>query len=302
MIIISQILNRLLNRTSKERKNLMPDIAYVNGKFVRLSSAKISIEDRGYQFGDGIYEVIKSYNGKIFYLEEHLNRLLRSAKAIELDIGYPIHKLRELVDISFKKSKFQNAKIYLQITRGVASRSHPFPKDVSPSIVITVREIENIPEDLINRGIDTITLPDIRWGRCDIKSLNLLPNVLAKQKAKERGAFEAIFVKDRIITESSASNIFAVIDNCLITHPKDNSILHGITRDIIIQLANDNHIRVVERKFIIEEMLKAEEVFITGTTIELLSVVKIDGLVIGKGKPGDIYKFFRLKFTDIIES
>ena len=266
----------------------MPDIAFVNGRFMPLSEATVNVEDRGYQFGDGVYEVIRSYNGILFRLEDHIERLKTSAKEIQLDIVYCGEDWKKIILEAFIRSRYNEAKVYIQITRGVAPRAHPFPSGVNPACVITVRELDQLSEEVRREGVKAITTPDLRWGRCDIKSLNLLPNVLAKQKAKEAGAFEAIFIRDHKATEGSGSNIFVVKNGSVIPPPQGPYILSGITREVVIEAARGTGIIVEERDLPANDLFLSDEVFITGSTIEVVPVVEIDNRLIGDGTPGKV--------------
>lgn len=266
----------------------MPNIAFVNGNFMPLSEAVIHVEDRGYQFGDGVYEVIRTYNGALFRLDDHIERLERSAKEIQLGLVYSRKDWRNVILEAFDRSQYNEAKVYIQVTRGVAPRAHPFPSGTHPTCVMTVRELDPLPEEVIRQGVAAMTTPDIRWGRCDIKSLNLLPNVLARQRASEAGAFEAIFIRDNKVTEGSGSNIFAVKNGNIITPPQGPYILSGITREVVIEAAEEAGIRVEEKGLSQDEMFSSNEVFITGSTIEVVPVVVMNSRSIGNGRPGKI--------------
>lgn len=263
------------------------ELGYVNGKFVGLDELVIPIEERGHQFGDGVYEVIQCYDGKPFMLEEHLERLIRSCEAIRLPISETIEDFKELILTGIEKAELNYGKVYLQITRGMAVRNHPFP-DVPVSITMTLRETAPTPEEYRQNGVEAITHEDERWAKCYIKSLNLLPNILAKQVAQEAGSFEAILVRDGYITEGTSSNIYIIKNGEIITTPLSNHILNGITRIAVKKVAEELQIPFVERKYTPEELLQADEVFMTNTPVEVLPIVKIDGKVIGKGVPGEI--------------
>jgi len=267
----------------------MRSLAFVNGKFSSLEEAKVSVEDRGFLFGDGIYDVIRVRNGRPYKLEKHLKRTFQCAKELEIPIPYSKDELLSIMTEIIRKSGIREAKLYLQITRGAYPRAHEFPQEVKPTFVLIVREYNGVDEVLIREGAKAITYPDIRWGRCDLKSLNLLPNVLARQKAVQMGAYEAIFHKgDGHITEGAITNVFIVKKGTVLTAPESREILSGVTRETVIKIAREKGIEVRERVFSLEELYNADEVFITGTTTDLLSVVEIDGKVIGKGKPGEI--------------
>ncbi len=266
----------------------MTDVAFVNGRFLPLADATVSIEDRGFQFGDGVYEVIRTYRGKAFEADAHLERLDRSAAAIELAQPYPHVQWRQLINEGIKRAAFPEAKIYIQITRGVAPRDHAYSANLLPTVVMTVRELHSLSQSVQSAGVRAVTIPDIRWGRCDVKSINLLANVLAKQQGKKAGVFETILVREGEITEGAVSNVMAVLGGCLMTAPEGPSILSGVTRKVVLQLARDLDIPIQERPLTQAELYRADEVFLTGTTVEVLGVVQVDGKPIGRGRPGDL--------------
>lgn len=263
-------------------------IGYFNGKFISLEEKVIPIDERGHQFGDGVYEVIRVYDGKPFMAKEHFQRLQKSAQEIRLSIP-DISFFHDLLIQGIEKSQLKEACVYLQITRGIAPRTHLFP-NVPVSISMTVREEKPISDDLRNKGVSAIFHEDERWKNCYIKSLNLLPNILAKQAAHDKGCFEAILVRDGYITEGSSSNVFIIKDGNVITTPLSKQILAGITRMAVEKAAKDISIPFVEKKFIPEDFLEADEAFITSTTTEILPVVSVDGKKINKGVPGETTK------------
>lgn len=280
----------------------MPTIACVNGRFLPISRATVSVEDRGLQFGDGVYEVVRGYGGRLFRLDAHLDRLEQSARAIRLPIRYSRARWRRLVQRAFALSRFPDAKVYLQVTRGPAPRDHRFPETVRPTVVITVRRLEPLPETVRREGVSAITVPDLRWGRCDVKSLNLLANVLAREDARTAGAFEAILVRDGYVTEGAVSNVFAVIDGTVTTSPADPSILPGITRAATIELVRDAGLPLAERAVSVDELRRAPEVFLTGTTVEIVPVVSLDGVKVGDGSPGPTTRLLAQRFTQMVEA
>ena len=266
----------------------MPDIACVNGRFGPVAEAVVSIEDRGFQFGDGVYEVIRTYRGKPFALDEHLARFERSAQALHLSLGLTKDQWMALVQEGLRLSQFPETKIYLQVTRGQAPRDHLFPASTVPTTVLTFRELHPLDASIRKAGVGAVTVDDIRWGRCDIKSVNLLANVLARQRAKEAGVFEAILVRDGLVTEGSVSNVMAVRNGVIETAPEGHRILSGVTRAMVLELARKEGLPVVETFVGREDLLAASEVFLTGTTVEVLPVVRIDGQPIGAGVPGPL--------------
>jgi D-alanine transaminase len=262
--------------------------AILNGKMIARSEAKVDVEDRGYQFGDGVYEVIRIYNGKMFTAKEHLKRFVKSSESIGISLPYTIDQLTESLEELIEKNKLQLGTIYMQITRGLAARNHAFPTvDVTPTLVAYTKEVAR-PEDSLNSGVKTIILEDIRWLRCDIKSLNLLGNLLAKQKAADEGCFEAIQHRGQDVTEGSSSNVFIVKNGVVITHESNNLILKGITKDVILQVCTDNNVPVEERTFTLEELEQADEVFLSSTTSEVMPIVEIDGKKVGDGITGPV--------------
>jgi D-alanine transaminase len=270
----------------------MARIAYVNGRYRPLQGAMVAVEDRGYQFADGVYEVIKALRGEPRDLERHLDRLARSLAA--LDIAPPMTR-RALVSVlheTLRRNRLGDALLYLQITRGTAPRNHLFPKRARPSLVITVRRPVFPGEREREEGVGVITRPDLRWGRCDIKSISLLPNVLARQSAAEEGCREAWLI-DRagMVTEGSASNAYIVdASGRLITHPLDERILGGVTRSVILELARRDGIEVVERPFSLDEAHGAREAALSSTSSWLLPVTAIDGRPVSNGMPGHVVR------------
>jgi D-alanine transaminase len=266
----------------------VPDVGFVNGRFMPLAQATVPVEDRGYQFGDGVYEVVRTYHGRPFHLEAHLARLERSAEAIGVSVPYPREEWERLVTEGLRQAGYAHSKIYVQLTRGVAPRDHLFPADAQPAVVMTIRELHPLSEALRQTGVEAMTTDDLRWGRCDIKSLNLLPNVMARQRAKEAGAFEAIFVRNGVVTEGSVSNVMVVREGRLCTAPEGPGILSGVTRKLVLDLARKEGLAVEERAVTIEELRRADEVLLTGTTVEVLAVVRVDQQPVGAGIPGPV--------------
>jgi D-alanine transaminase len=276
----------------------MPETAFLNGRFLPLAEATVSIEDRGFQFGDGVYEVIRTYRGRPFKLDAHLARLDRSAQAIDLRQPYPFERWVEYVTEGLRLGDFPETKIYVQITRGTAPRDHAYAPDLQPTVLMTFRELQPLNATFQSTGVAAMTMKDIRWGRCDIKSINLLANVLARQQAKKRGVFESILVRDGQVTEGAVSNVFIVQDGKLITAPEGGWILSGVTRQVVLELARHEGLTVQERYCSEQELLGATEVFLTGTTVEVLGVVRIDGKQIGKGQPGPVTRSLAKRFLD----
>ncbi|WHX99655.1 D-amino-acid transaminase [Neobacillus sp. DY30] len=264
------------------------EFALLNGEIIERSQAKVDVEDRGYQFGDGIYEVIRVYNGKMFTAAEHLSRFKRSSESIGITLPFSSLELTEMLNELIIKNNLNTGNIYMQVTRGVAPRNHLFPTgNVVPTLtaytINGVRPLENLKS-----GVKTILTEDIRWLRCDIKSLNLLGNLLAKQKASEQGCFEAIQHRGQDVTEGSSSNIFIVKNGTVITHESNHLILKGITKDVILNLCMKNNIPVQERTFSLAELEEAEEVFLSSTTAEVMPIIEIDGKKVKSGIPGPL--------------
>lgn len=266
----------------------MPDIAFVNGRFLPWKDATVSIDDRGFQFGDGVYEVVRTYRGMPFELAAHLDRLNRSAKELSLPQPYSRAQWKQWIDQGLGQAGYQEAKVYIQITRGAAPRDHAFPPEIPPTVVMTIREFHPLKLQIRQDGVSARTCEDLRWGRCDIKSLNLLGNVLAREEAKKAGVFEAILVKDGLVTEGSLSNVMAVQSGTIVTAPEGPQILSGVTRTVVLGLAEKEDLPVEERFLSVDSLYAADEVFLTGTTLEVLGVVQIDGRTIGSGRPGPI--------------
>ena len=265
-----------------------------------LAEAKVSIEDRGFQFGDGVYEVIRTYKGRPFSLDAHLARLDRSAAALELTQPYSRAEWTRHVLEGIKRAAYPEAKIYIQITRGVAPRDHAYSDDATPTAVMTVREFHPLDRSVQATGVEAMTTEDIRWGRCDIKSVNLLANVLARQKVKQAQVFEAILVNEGLVTEGAVSNVMVVQGGAVVTAPEGPRILSGVTRAVVLDLALKGGLPIQERFVSQADLYKADEVFLTGTTVEVLAVIRIDGKIIGDGRPGPITQRLAASFTSLV--
>lgn len=270
----------------------MPEIAWVNGTFMPLSQAVVSVEDRGFLFADGAYEVIATYGGEPYAMESHLQRLERSLRELQIDcrIRGPEFDLQRMVAEGMERAGFDDTLIYIQITRGAAPRSHAFPQpSPSPTVVMTCKQLRRQPPEVYRTGVAAITVPDQRWGRCDIKSVALLPNILAKEAAHRAGAFEALLVDgDGNITEGSSTSAFCVREGTVYTTPAGPEILSSITRGVLLELAYGLGLDVVEARLCRDTYLRADEVFLAGTVTEVMSVVEIDGQPIGGGIPGPV--------------
>ncbi|RUM25702.1 D-amino-acid transaminase [Rhizobium vallis] len=283
----------------------MPRIAYVNGRYVKHSAASVHIEDRGYQFADGVYEVCEVRHGYIVDLTRHLNRLDRSLG--ELSIAWPMSRaaLTQVIRETLRRNHVRNGLFYMQVTRGVARRDHIFPAEgTPPSLVITAKSTD--PKIIAAKnanGIRAITVADNRWDRVDIKSIGLLPNALARQQAKEAGAQEAIYVDGNgMVKEGAATNIWIVdSDGTLVTRPAEHGILRGITRTTLMDVGAKLGLKITERNFSVPEMLAAREVFLTAATSICFPVVSVDGQTIANGHPGSVSQKIREAFFDVAE-
>ncbi|TCR85390.1 D-amino-acid transaminase [Rhizobium sp. BK376] len=283
----------------------MPRIAYVNGQYVPHTDAMVHIEDRGYQFADGVYEVCEVRHGLIVDLTRHLDRLNRSLG--ELRIAWPMSRaaLTQVIRQTLRRNHVRNGLFYLQVTRGVARRDHVFPREGTPSsIVVTAKSTDSTIVAKKNAsGIKAITVRDNRWDRVDIKTVGLLPNALARQQAKEAGAQEAIYVDHNgMVKEGAATNVWIVdAEGVLVTRPAEHGILRGITRTTLIDVAGKLDLPVAERYFSVEEMMSAREVFITAATSICFPVVSIDGQTVANGHPGSVSQKIREAFFDVAE-
>lgn len=259
-------------------------IVYLNGEFLPLDQAKVSVLDRGFLFGDGVYEVIPVYAGKPFRLEEHLLRLNNSLAGIRLDPPLTPAQWEALFARLIQGE--QDQYIYLQVTRGAGPvRDHAFPKGVAPTVFVMCLPLTPVPAT----GSSAITVRDIRWQWCHIKAITLLANVLQRQQALDEGCAEAILVRDGYAIEGAASNLFAVIDGVLVTPPKSNDILPGITRDLVVEIAQANGMALEERNISLQELYRAEEVWVTNSPREVLPIVILDGRKVGDGQPGPVW-------------
>ncbi len=272
---------------------------YLNGQYLPLTDAKISVMDRGFLFGDGVYEVVPAYYGKLFRLEDHLERLDNSLKSIRLQNPHSHEQWRNLLTPLLKKGEDQS--VYLQVTRGSAlKRDHAFPQHIVPTVFAMVSGIT--PHADPDHGVKAFSMEDSRWKLCDTKAITLLANVLLRQTAVDNGGAEAILFKDGYLTEGAASNVFAVLDGILITPPKSPAILPGITRDIILEIARKNNIPCAEQTIAQTDLKKASEIWITSSTREIIPVVDLDDQMIGNGKPGPVWKTFYKLFQEYKQS
>ncbi len=278
----------------------MKEVVYLNGQFLPREDARISPDDRGYIFADGVYEVVKYYNGKPFRYTDHFSRLKRSLKEVQINFeGLP--GLEEV----FKKLLEENgltadhAGVYVQVTRGINKRVHHFPSDLRPGVYAFSFEMPSYSENLRN-GISVITREDIRWLRCDIKSISLLPNTMLYNQAVEEGAGECILIRNGNVTEATHSSVLAVKNGKVITHPLCNLILPGITRKVILEICHKFNIEAEERPITEKEMYEVDELIIAGTGSEITPVVKVNDKPIGNKKPGEVTRFLQNKFFELV--
>lgn len=284
----------------------MSRIAYVNGRYLPFRDAKVHVEDRGYQFGDGVYEVCEVRGGRLVDERRHLERLQRSLAELRIRSPMPVRALGVVLREVVARNRIGYGIVYLQVTRGVARREHAFPSQVVPaSLVVTVRGLnKSRNEALAAQGIAVISVPDNRWDRVDIKTIGLLPNVLARQAALERGARDAWFVdEDGRVTEASSANVWIVTSSgTLVTRNADHAILRGITRTVLFDAIKAERLTVEERPFTLEEAHKAREAFITSTSQIVLPVVRVDDRIVGDGKPGPVATALRRAYHRYAEA
>lgn len=278
-------------------------VVYVNGAFITSGSSDLfmPLEERALQFGDGIYEVVRIYKGRYFMLEEHIDRFYRSMEKI--GIAYDNNKeelTNDLLALIERNHFTEDGIVYMQISRGSAPRNHVFPENIQPNIYAYIKEAP-IPMATMGKGVKAIIEEDIRWLRCDVKSLNLLGSVLTKQKATEADAYEAILTRGDVVTEGSSSNIYAVKDGVVITHPENNLVLPGIVRLKVKQLCKEQHIPFIELPMTTSFLLEADELFLTSTTSEITPITQVDQTMIGQGKVGDVTRKLQALYQEAID-
>lgn len=263
-------------------------LANLNGELMALEEARIPALDRGFLFGDAVYEVLRVYQGRPWLADEHFRRLRHSLEAVRIE-GVDVGRLRRRAEETITAGAFQEATVYLQVTRGVAPRKHPFPANTTPLEFLYVQDFADPYVEARREGAAVITYPDLRWDRCDIKSTNLLGNVLAAQAAAEAGCVEALFsLPDGTLTEGTHTSFFGVLDGVLLTRPASNAILPGITRGLILRLSERAGVPVREQTLRRDDLDRVTELFLTGTTSEVLPVVRVDGRQVGAGRPGPV--------------
>jgi len=266
----------------------MTHYAYVNNKIVNFKNAKVHVEDRGLQFADSVYEVIAVLNNNLIDLNFHLKRLKFSLKELQIKYKFTRSSLNKIFLKLIKKNKTSNGIIYLQVTRGVQYREHKYEKNLSPTLIIYTRDKKfNLPGNKF-KGVNTITYEDLRWKRRDIKTVNLLPNIIAANMARKKKAYEAILIQNGKVTEGTSSNIWIIKKNKLITHPANSNILKGVTRTSLLKIINKTSLKLVQQSFTYRELLNADEVFLTSSGSFITPILKIDKTKINKGKIGNI--------------
>ena len=279
----------------------MGPLGLLDGKIIDLRENIVPMEDRGHQFGDGAYEVTRVYNSRCFALKPHMDRLYRSLRELRIPATYTFEELAGFHELLIKESAISEGAIYLQITRGVSPRAHGFPDQVVPRLTMSIRTTSPLTA-LQETGSKALLIPDERWMRCDIKSINLLGNIMGKQKAKEAGCFEGIQVRDGIVTEGTSSNFFVIKDGVLWTHPVSNLILRGVTRTIVMeQLAPQMGLTVVEKTFTPDFLKTVEEAFVCGTNTEIMPVVAVSDITIGMGTVGSISRNLQAAYDELID-
>lgn len=268
----------------------MAQTVYLNGKFLPIEEAAVPVLDRGFIFGDGVYEMIPVYSRHAFRLQEHIRRLEQSLAALRIENPHAAHEWEALLLALIEKNAGEDQSLYLQVTRGPAPRDHAFPQTSVPTVFMMSNPLIVSTREQYEHGIAAISTPDIRWDRCDIKAISLLPNVLMRQMAVDAGAVEAVMFRDGILTEGAASNILAVEAGIILAPPKDQHMLPGITYDLILELAEANAIPVEIGYFEEARIRAADELWITSSTKEVLAIVTLDGQPIGNGQPGPMFR------------
>jgi len=272
----------------------MPNLVYLNKKYISFKEAKIPIEDRGFQFSDSVYEVVAVLNKKMVDFDFHIRRLKYSTSELNFNFKVNNKLLKNIFETLIKKNKLNNGIIYLQITRGVQSREHAYNNKLIPNVIIyTAKKKFNLPNKNY-RGFKAITYPDIRWGRPDIKTTSLLANIIAATEASKKGAYETILIKGKKVTEAAHSNVWIVKENKIITHPANKEILKGVTRTVLVNIIRSMRFKLIEKEFSTKELFKADEVFITSSSSFVTPITQIDNIKINNNKIGKITKSLAL--------
>lgn len=277
----------------------MPRISYVNGRYIRHRQAAVHIEDRGYQFADAVYEVITVVRGRLVDDEPHFERLERSLREIRIEMPFSRAVFRLKIAELLRLNRLDTASLYLQVSRGVAPRNHQIPGPMTPSVVMTVKPFAAPSQKIVDEGVAVITLPDNRWKRPDIKSVSLLPNVLAKDDAVRQNVYEAWLVDaEGMVTEGTSTNAWIVTGGKLVTHPAQHAILNGVTRLALLKIASDIGVALEERPFSVSEAKTADEAFLSSTSAFLVPIVRIDDRKIGEGLPGPVSTALLARYTE----
>lgn len=266
------------------------DKVYLNGEFLTADQAKVSVFDRGFLLGDGVYEVIPVYAGKCFQLDGHLLRLQASLNGVRMKNPHSNSEWQALIKQLIELNGGGDQSLYLQVTRGVAPRDHIFPEGVTPTAFAMSNPLQPVPEKYKTKGAAAITLADIRWQNCNIKAITLLPNSLLKQQAHEAGALEALLIRDGYLTEGAASNAYVVIQGTIYTAPKDEKVLPGITRDVVIDIAKANNLPIIEQAVTEQQLKQADEIWISSSTKEVVAITQLDGEAVAGGVPGPVWQ------------
>ena len=265
-------------------------MVFLNGKFMPLEEARVPVLDRGFIFGDGVYELVPVYSRVPFRMDEHLARLERSLASVRIRNPYSRAEWRDIILQLIARQNFEDQGVYFQVTRGVAKRDHAFPKDAAPTVFVMSNPLVNPPQELVERGAAAVTAVDDRWLHCDIKSISLIGNCLLRQASADVGAAETILFRDRRLTEASASNVFVVRDGVILSPPKSSLILPGITYDVISEIARSAGLPIEFRDVSEPEVRSADEVWVTSSSKEVLAIVALDGKPVGGGKPGPVFR------------
>ena len=275
----------------------MSDV-YLNGEFLASDKAQVSVFDRGFLLGDGVYEVIPVYEGHCFQLDGHLVRLQASLDGVKMKNPHSNAEWTTLIEQLVQRNGGGDQSLYLQVTRGVAPREHIFPDNVTPTAFAMSSPLAPVPEKYKTQGVAAITLADIRWQNCNIKAITLLPNSLLKQQAHEAGALEALLIRDGYLTEGAASNAYVVIDDIIYTAPKDEKVLPGITRDVVIEIAQKNKMPLIEKAVTEVQLKQADEIWISSSTKEVVPVTTLDNNPVDEGLPGPIWQKMNALYQD----
>jgi D-alanine transaminase len=271
-------------------------ICWLNGKFLPLEQAQISVLDRGFIFGDGIYEVIPVYGGQLFRLTEHLNRLQKNLDLVKIDTKLSHAQWQQLLSQLVQQNGAGDLSVYIQITRGVADRDHGFPAQTDATLFAMTNALKGCPVEILQQGAAAITLDDIRWRYCHIKTTSLLANILLRQQAIEQQAIEAILIRDGLVTEGAASNLFVVYRDTILTPPKSHFLLPGITRDLILELAQSHQLSCKEENITEAILRSADEIWLSSSTKEIVPVTQLDAKIVGEGQPGPVWKIMMQQY------